>query len=111
LETNYYDSQNTNPNGFFVQTFCNIIAEQSNGRWSAWFRDVPNIAIAVIPAERPIFENRNSRMSLVYGASIYHANHNVHIRDTQGTVTKDIGSESLNWAVSRARVDLLRSDP
>lgn len=66
--------------------------------------------IGEIPADRPIFENRNSRMSLVYGASIYHANHKVHIRDTQGTETKDIGSDALNWAGSRARVDLFRSE-
>ncbi len=50
-------------------------------------------------------------MSLVYGASIYHANHNVHIRDIQGAVTKEIGSDSLNWHGSRARVDLFRSEP
>ena len=67
--------------------------------------------IGEIPADRPIFENRNSRMSLVYGASIYHANHKVHIRDIQGSVTKEIGSDSLTWAGSRARVDLFRSEP
>jgi hypothetical protein len=37
---------NTNQNGFFVQTFCKIIVESSNGRWSAWFRDVPEIFIS-----------------------------------------------------------------
>lgn len=67
--------------------------------------------IGEIPVDRPIFENRNSGMSLIYGASIYHANHKVHIRDTHGDQTRDIGSESLNWAGSRARVDLFRTEP
>ena len=73
----------------------------------------PNIVYhcGEIPTERPIFENRNSHMSLVYGASIYHANHKVHIRDIHDEETTDISSESLNWAGSRARVDLFRSDP
>jgi hypothetical protein len=43
--------------------------------------------IGEIPADRPIFENRDSRISLVYGASIYHANHRIHIRDTHGKRT------------------------
>ncbi len=67
--------------------------------------------IGEIPDDRPIFENRNGRMSLIYGASIYHANHKIHIRDTQGKETINIGSEALNWAGSRARVDLFRSEP
>jgi hypothetical protein len=66
--------------------------------------------IGKIPEDRPIFENRNSRMSLVYGASIYQANHKVHIRDVQGTNVKEYGSETLKWAGSRARVDLFTTD-
>ena len=63
-----------------------------------------------IPPDRPIFENRNSRMSLVYGASIYHANHKVHIRDTQEANVKEFGAESTQWAGSRARMDLYTSE-
>jgi len=29
-----------------VNTFCKIIVELSSGRWSAWFRDVPEILIS-----------------------------------------------------------------
>lgn len=66
--------------------------------------------IGKIPADRPIFENRNSRMSLIYGASIYQSNHKVHIRDIQGTSIKEYGNEALKWAGSRARVDLFTTD-
>lgn len=66
--------------------------------------------IGKIPEDRPIFENRNSRMSLIYGASIYHANHKIQIRDVQGTSVKEYGSEALRWAGSRARVDLFTTD-
>jgi|GEM_PF-2024780 len=67
--------------------------------------------IGEIPRDRPAFENRDSRMALIYGASIYRANHEVHIRDTHASQTKDFGGESLNWAGSRARIDLFRSEP
>ena len=66
--------------------------------------------IGKIPPERPIFENRNSRLSLVYGASIYQSNHKIHIRDTQGDIVKEFGAESINWAGSRARMDLFTSE-
>ena len=38
-----------------------------------------------IPADRPVFENRNSRIALVYGTSVYHSNHQLHIRDVAAT--------------------------
>ncbi len=66
--------------------------------------------IGQIPEDRPIFENRNSRMSLVYGTSAYHANHKVHVRDVQGVDIREIGNDSLNWAGARARMDLYTSD-
>ena len=34
-----------------MQTFCKIIVESSNGRWSAQFRDVPEILIS---GKRPV---------------------------------------------------------
>jgi hypothetical protein len=66
--------------------------------------------IGKIPADRPIFENRNSSISLVYGTSVYHSNHKVHIRDVRGEETRDLGNDVLRWAGSRARMDLYTSD-
>ena len=66
--------------------------------------------IGTIPDDRPIFENRNSRITLVYGVSVYHANHKVHIRDVSGTDVMEIGNDVMNWAGSRARMDLFWSD-
>lgn len=63
-----------------------------------------------IPPDRPIFKNTDSRMSLVYGASVYQANHKIHILDTRGADVKPIGSDQLKWAGSRARMDLYTSD-
>lgn len=63
-----------------------------------------------IPPDRPIFENRDSRIALVYGTSVYHANHQLHVRDVQGADVKQIGSDRLKWAGSRARMDLYSSD-
>ncbi len=66
--------------------------------------------IGKIPEDRPMFENRDSRISIVYGASIYQANHKVHIRDTRGGETKLIGNDALKWAGSRARMNLYVTD-
>jgi hypothetical protein len=63
-----------------------------------------------IPADRPIFENRDSRIALVYGTSIYHANHQLHIRDVRGNESKTVGNDALQWSGSRARMDLYTSD-
>ena len=63
-----------------------------------------------IPADRPIFENRDSRIALVYGTSVYHANHKLHILDVRGTQSKTVGNDALQWAGSRARMDLYTSD-
>ncbi len=67
--------------------------------------------IGKIPEDRPIFENRNSRIALIYGTSVYQANHKVHIIDTQGNATKTIGNDALHWAGSRGRMDLYVSEP
>ena len=66
--------------------------------------------IGKIPADRPIFENRDSRMSLIYGTSVYSSNHKLHIRDSRGSETKLIGNEALKWAGSRGRMDLFISE-
>ncbi len=63
-----------------------------------------------IPPDRPIFENRDSRLALVYGTSVYQANHKIQVRDVRGREVKEIGNEQLNWAGSRARMDLYASD-
>jgi hypothetical protein len=66
--------------------------------------------IGKIPADRPIFENRDSRMALVYGTSVYQANHKLHIRDTRGREAREFGNDALKWAGSRARMDLFVSE-
>jgi hypothetical protein len=63
-----------------------------------------------IPADRPIFENRNSRIAMVYGTSVYHANHKLHILDVRGSESKTVGNDALQWSGSRARMDLCTSD-
>jgi hypothetical protein len=63
-----------------------------------------------IPADRPIFENRDSRIALVYGTSVYHANHQLHIRDVRGSESQTVGNDALQWSGSRARMDLYNSD-
>ena len=50
-----------------------------------------------IPADRPIFENRNSRIALVYGNSVYHANHKLPILDVGGSESKTVGNDALEW--------------
>jgi Pectate lyase superfamily protein/Concanavalin A-like lectin/glucanases superfamily len=66
--------------------------------------------IGKIPDDRPIFENKDSRMSLSYGTSVYAANHNLHIRDTRLTETKMISNDAINYAGSRGRMDLFTTD-
>ncbi|HET6424585.1 MAG TPA: glycosyl hydrolase family 28-related protein [Planctomycetaceae bacterium] len=66
--------------------------------------------IGKIPEDRPIFENRNSRIALIYGTSVYQSNHRVHIRDVRGSDTKTVSNDALRWAGSRARMDLYTSD-
>lgn len=67
--------------------------------------------IGKIPKDRPIFKNTDSWMSLQYGTSVYAANHQVHIIDTQNGDTKTIGNDAMTWAGSRARMDLFVSTP
>lgn len=67
--------------------------------------------IGEIPEDRPIFRNTDSDMALIYGTSVYHANHHVHIIDSRTTPggqleTRSIGNDSLRRAGSRARMDL-----
>lgn len=66
--------------------------------------------IGKIPADRPIWENRDSSMALIYGTSVYGSNHKLHILDARGTDTKQLGNESLQWAGSRGRMDLFVSE-
>jgi len=66
--------------------------------------------IGKIPEDRPIFENRDSRLALIYGASVYQSNHKLHIHDVKGADEKRLGNDSLQWAGSRARMDLYSSD-
>lgn len=41
---------------------------------------------------------------------MYQANHQIHIIDTHGSETKTLGNDALNWAGSRARMDLYVSE-
>jgi hypothetical protein len=66
--------------------------------------------IGKIPPQRPIFKNTDSRMALIYGTSVYAANHKVHVIDTKNGVTKETANEHLKWAGSRARMDLYISE-
>ena len=63
-----------------------------------------------IPDDRPIFKNTDSKMSVIYGTSVYQSNHKVHIVDVQSGDVKVIGSEQLKCAGSRFRMDLFSSD-
>ena len=58
-------------------------------------------ALGQIPADRPIFENRDSRIALIYGTSVYHADHKLHILDVCGSESKTVGNDTLQWAGSR----------
>jgi hypothetical protein len=49
-------------------------------------------------------------MALIYGTSVYHANHQLHIRDVRGSESQTIGSDALQWAGSRARMGLYTSN-
>lgn len=66
--------------------------------------------IGKIPSDRPIFENRDSRLTLVYGVSVYQSNHAVHVRDTRREETVDFGNDRLRWAGSRAKMELFTTD-
>jgi len=66
--------------------------------------------IGKIPADRPIFKNTDSKMSVIYGTSVYQSDHRLHILDTAGSDVKTIGKDRLHWAGSRARMDLFTSD-
>ena len=66
--------------------------------------------IGEIPPDRPIFRNRDSRMSVIYGTSVYNANHRVHILDTAGDNTLTFGNDEVRWSGSRARMDLFVSE-
>lgn len=66
--------------------------------------------IGKVPPDRPIFKNTDSRMSVVYGTSVYAANHKLHIVDRRGDETKQYGNDALKWSGSRGRMDLFTSD-
>jgi len=67
--------------------------------------------IGKIPPDRPIFRNTDSHMAVMYGTSVYRANHKVHIIDTQHGETRRVGNDRLKWSGSRARMDLYVSTP
>ncbi len=66
--------------------------------------------IGKIPPDRPIFKNTDSKMTLIYGTSVYQSDHQLHILDTAGSDVKKIGKDQLQWFGSRARMDLFTSD-
>lgn len=59
-----------------------------------------------IPADRPIFLNRDSSMSLVYGLSLYVAGHDLQVRDEQGGDGKDVRLSATKQVGARFRMDL-----
>jgi hypothetical protein len=66
--------------------------------------------VGKIPADRPIFKNTDSKMSLIYGTSIYQKDHPTHILDIAGKDVKPIRPEELYWVGTRGRMDLYTSD-
>lgn len=59
-----------------------------------------------IPPHRPMFRNTDSRLALVYGTSVYTADHPLHILDTQGDGVRETRSSDLTKVGSRFRMDL-----
>jgi hypothetical protein len=66
---------------------------------------------AEIPKDRPIFKNLDSEMAVVYGTSVYVANHDTHIIDEQKREKLTADNSHLLWMGSRARMDLYASHP
>jgi len=64
-----------------------------------------------IPKDRPIFKNVNSKMAVVYGTSVYVANHDTHIIDIEDATELRADNSHLRWSGSRARMDLYTSHP
>ncbi len=62
-----------------------------------------------IPKDRPVFKNVDSDMSLVYGMSVYVANHRLQVDDTQNGDRVEVLQESGRWARARFRMDLYTS--
>jgi hypothetical protein len=66
--------------------------------------------LGIIPDDRPIFKNTDSRMSVIYGTSVNESDHAIHILDTSGQDVKRITPDQLKRAGNRARMDLYTSD-
>ncbi len=62
------------------------------------------------PADRPLFKNTDSRLTLIYGTSGAPAAHRLHILDTAGPSEKQITADQLLPVPPRARMDLYLSD-
>ena len=63
-----------------------------------------------IPKDRPMFKNINSRMSLIYGMSVYVAGHDLQVYDQQGDVITEVRGKQGKWVGPRMRMDLFRSE-
>lgn len=64
-----------------------------------------------IPKDRPIFKNVDSQMAVIYGTSVYVANHDTHIIDIEDGNQMRADNSHLRWIGSRARMDLYTSHP
>ncbi|MEM6551199.1 MAG: glycosyl hydrolase family 28-related protein [Planctomycetota bacterium] len=64
-----------------------------------------------IPKERPVFQNEDSAMSLIFGKSFYVAGHYLQVRDTQDGRTLETSFHEMKQIGSRFRMDLYRSGP
>ncbi len=59
-----------------------------------------------IPPDRPVFTIEDSDFAVVYGTSVYTANHRVQIRERQGEVTRELLSRDVPSFGPRQRVSL-----
>lgn len=64
-----------------------------------------------IPADRPVFLNRDSSMGVVYGLSFYQAGHDLQVRDEQAGDVLETRLKDVKQVYSRFRMDLYVSRP
>jgi hypothetical protein len=67
--------------------------------------------IGKIPEDRPIFQSKDSLLSLVYGTSFYGSGHKVHIRATRGNTTRELDAGQVKFYGSRQKMHLYVDGP
>jgi len=67
--------------------------------------------IGKIPEDRPIFQSKDSLLSLVYGTSIYRSGHKVHVRAIRGDATRELTGSEVKFYGSRQKMHLYVDGP